>query len=157
MTDESYTYENTIHVQAAPQQVFEALTNADRLQRWFVSRAETDPRPGGSFQFAWEFADAAQNGKQQGRFVELVPGQKVSYTWEARPAPAELTTVTFSVAPEAGGSRVSLAHTGFGTGEAGQKARDYHAGPWDFYLSNLKAYLEAGQDNRAAVLGQKTA
>ena len=156
MTAENYFYEKTVHVHASPQVVFEALTKADRLQGWFLSRAATDPRPEGAFQFTWEFADAAQNGKQSGRFVELVPGQKVSYSWEARPAPAELTTVTFTLAPEGDGSRVSLAHAGFGTDEAGQLARDHHAGPWDFYLSNLKSYLEEGTDNRAAMLGQKT-
>jgi uncharacterized protein YndB with AHSA1/START domain len=155
--DQNYQYEKSITVKAPPQTVYEALTAAGRLQQWFMSRAETDPRPGGPFTFAWEFADAAQNGKQQGRFVELVPGQKVSYTWQARPAPAELTTVSFTLAPEGDGTRVHLAHTGFGTGQDGEAARDQHAGPWDFYLSNLKSYLEEGADNRAAALGQKTA
>jgi uncharacterized protein YndB with AHSA1/START domain len=121
-----------------------------------LTRAETDPRPGGSFKFAWDFADAAQNGTQQGKFVDLEPGKLVRYTWEAKPAPAPLTTVTFMLAPEGNGTRVSLAHTGFGTGDEGKAMRDYHAGPWDFYLANLKSYLEGGVDNRAAMLKQKT-
>ena len=156
MTGENHKYENSIKVQAAPQSVFEALTDAGQLQRWFLSRAETDPRPGGSFAFDWEFADAAQNGQQRGSFLDVVPGKKVSYTWQARPAPEPATTVMFSLEPDGSGTLVRLAHTGFGTGEAGQAARDQHSGPWDFYLSNLKSYLEDATDNRAAVLGQKT-
>jgi uncharacterized protein YndB with AHSA1/START domain len=156
MTTENYAYENAVSVNAPPTVVYEALTSADRLQRWFMSRAETDPRPGGAFTFHWDFADEAQNGTQQGQFVELVPGQKVSYTWQARPAPAPLTLVTFTLAPAAEGTRVSLAHTGFGEGDAGLAALNQHSGPWDFYLGNLKAYLEDGVDHRAALLKQTT-
>ena len=156
MAEENYAYENSVVVQAAPAAVFEALTSADRLQHWFLSRAETDPRPGGPFRFAWDFADAAQNGTQQGKFLEVAPDKKVSYTWEAKPAPAPLTTVTFMLMPEADGTRVSLSHTGFGAGEDGKMVRDHHAGPWDFYLANLKSYMESGVDNRTAMLGQKT-
>ena len=156
MTDENFAYENSVLVLAAPQVVFEALTDAGRLQHWFVSRAETDPRTGGSFKFGWEFDDAAQNGQQQGQFAEVIPGHKVSYSWEASPAPAPLTLVTFTLAPEGAGTRVSLTHTGFGAGEAGRTALGHHSGPWDFYLSNLKSYLEAGTDNRAAMLKQQT-
>ena len=154
MTEENHAYENSVTVKARPAAVFEALTSAERLQRWFMSRAETDPRPGGAFKFAWDFADAAQNGTQQGQFLEVEPGKVVSYTWQARPAPAPLTTVTFTLTPEGDSTRVSLAHTGFGAGADGRAALDQHAGPWDFYLANLKAYLEDGVDNRAAMLKQ---
>ena len=156
MTEVNYAYENSVTVNAPPPAVFEALTAADRLQRWFLSRADTDPRPGGSFNFAWDFADAAQNGAQLGKFVDLTPGKKVSYTWEAKPSPAPLTLVTFTLAPDGDGTRVNLAHTGFGAGQDGQAARDHHAGPWDFYLANLKSYLESGVDNRAAMQKQIT-
>ena len=156
MTEENYVYENSVVVNAPPAAVFEALSSADRLQRWFLTRAETDPRPGGSFKFAWDFDDAAQNGTQQGKFVELTPNKKVSYTWQASPAPAPLTEVAFMLTPEGAGTRVSLAHTGFGAGAEGKTARDHHSGPWDFYLANLKSYLEGGVDNRAAMLKQKT-
>jgi uncharacterized protein YndB with AHSA1/START domain len=156
MSEDSNAYENSVTVQAAPAVVYEALISANQLQRWFLTRAETDPRLGGPFKFAWEFADAAQNGTQQGQFLEVIPGQKVSYTWEAKPSPAPLTTVTFRLTPEGIGTRVSLSHTGFGLGADGKAARDHHSGPWDFYLANLKSYLETGTDNRAAMLGQKT-
>jgi uncharacterized protein YndB with AHSA1/START domain len=155
-TAENYAYENSVRVNVAPSAVYEALTSAEHLQRWLMSRAETDPRPGGAFTFAWEFADEAQNGSQQGRFVELEPGKRVSYTWQARPAPAPLTLVTFTLISEANGTRVNLAHTGFGEGESGQAALNRHSGPWDFYMTNLKTYLEDGVDNRAALLKQKT-
>jgi uncharacterized protein YndB with AHSA1/START domain len=157
MSSENYAYENAVVVRAAPAAVYAALTSADQLQRWFMSRAETDPRPGGAFHFAWNFADAAQNGTQAGKFVEAEPGRVVSYTWQARPSPAPLTLVTFTLSPEGDGTRVRLAHTGFGEGPAGQAALNQHAGPWDFYLANLRAYLEDGVDNRSAVLKQETA
>ena len=156
MNADTFAYENSVTVHAPLSMVVEALTSADKLQRYFPTRVETDPRAGGPFRFAWEFADASQNGTQIGKFLDVSPETRVSYTWEAKPAPAPLTTVTFTLAPEGDGTRVGLAHTGFGAGEEGKAARDHHAGPWDFYLANLKSYLEAGVDNRAAMLKQKT-
>jgi uncharacterized protein YndB with AHSA1/START domain len=157
MTHHDHPYDQTVTVRATPEAVFRALTSAEVLQRWFPTRAQTDPRPGGEFQYGWDFADAAQNGTQKGHYVDCVPGSKVSYTWEAGQNPARQTTVTFTIKPDGDQTTVSLAHTDFGPGPEGEKLRDYHAGPWTFYMSNLKTYLESGVDNRAAALGQKTA
>jgi uncharacterized protein YndB with AHSA1/START domain len=156
MTKENHVYEETVTVNAAPEVVFQALTSAAILQRWFPTRAETEQRPGGQFEYAWDFADAAQNGTQKGYYLEFEPSKKVSYTWEAAPAPAEPTTVTFTLTGQGNHTVVKLAHTGFGPGDEGKTARDHHAGPWGFYMGNLKSYLESAGDNRAAALGQKT-
>src|SRR5258705_9785051 len=80
MNEDDITYENSITVHAPPAAVYEALTSADKLQCWFPTRVETDPRAGGSFKFAWDFAESAQNGTQQGKFLDVVAGKKVSYT-----------------------------------------------------------------------------
>ena len=39
----------------------------------------------------------------------------------------------------------------------GEKMREGHAGPWSFYMQNLKSYLEEGEDERTTKFGQKTA
>jgi uncharacterized protein YndB with AHSA1/START domain len=156
MNPDDHPYEQSVVVNAIPQAVFRALTDAEVLQRWFPTRAQTDPRAGGPYSYAWDFADAAQNGTQNGHYVEVVPGRKVSYTWEAGQTDPRQTLVTFVIEPDENGTRVGLAHTGFGPGQPGGQMRDHHAGPWGFYMSNLKTFLETGADNRAAALGQKT-
>jgi uncharacterized protein YndB with AHSA1/START domain len=85
-----------------------------------------------------------------------VPGKKVSTTWEAKRAAAEPTTLTLTLMGQGNHTVVMLAHIGFGPGEEGKTARDHIAGPWGFYMTNLKSYLESGADKRAVVLAQLT-
>ncbi|HEV8564347.1 MAG TPA: SRPBCC domain-containing protein [Actinomycetota bacterium] len=40
-----------IGLRAAPEEVWAALTDAERLSEWFGVRAEIDPRPGGAVRF----------------------------------------------------------------------------------------------------------
>ncbi len=157
MSDNNNAIVEAVTIQADRARVFKALTDAGELARWFPTRVQSDPRPGGSFKFEWDFNAAEQNGSQTGTYSEIVPDSKIVYGWEAGADPAVPTTVTFELADADGGTAVHLAHTGFGSGPAGDQLREMHAGPWSFYLSNLKAYLEEGKDQRAAALGQKTA
>jgi uncharacterized protein YndB with AHSA1/START domain len=92
-----------------------------------------------------------------GHYANFVSGSKVTYTWDAGQTNPKQTMVTFVIEPNGDETIVTLAHTGFGPGAKGEKLRDYHAGLWSFYMSNLKTYLESGVDNRTAALGQKTA
>ena len=56
--------------------VFEALTDAEQLARWFPTKVESDARTGGKFVYSWEFAQAEQNGSQQGEYLEVVANQE---------------------------------------------------------------------------------
>ncbi len=49
----------TVVIKSSQENVFKALTKADELVRWFPSRAESDPRPGGKFKLFWDFVDAS--------------------------------------------------------------------------------------------------
>ena len=43
--------EKELFLRASPERVFCALTDKAEFERWFVSRAEVDARPGGAFSF----------------------------------------------------------------------------------------------------------
>jgi uncharacterized protein YndB with AHSA1/START domain len=49
MTGENHVYEQSVTVNATPEVVFQALTSADILLRWFPTRAETEARSGGHY------------------------------------------------------------------------------------------------------------
>ena len=127
------------------------------MMRWFPTRVQSDPRTGGKFKFEWDFNAAEQNGSQEGSYLEVIPNKKTSYRWEAGKDPAVPTTVTFELAEADGQTTVQLSHSGWGAGPGAGELREMHAGPWSFYLANLKSCLKAGRDGRAAALGQKTA
>ena len=157
MTGNNNAISESVTIKAKRPQVFKALTEAAELARWFPTRVQSDPKAGGKFKFEWDFNAAEQNGSQTGTYTDIVPNSKIAYAWEAGHDPVVPTMVTFELADADGGTTVHLRHAGFGAGPEGDKLREMHAGPWSFYLANLKGYLEAGTDQRAAALGQKTA
>jgi uncharacterized protein YndB with AHSA1/START domain len=75
--------------------------------RWFPTRVESDPRKGGKYKFAWEFANANENGTQEGEYVEFVPNSMLSYTWKADAVP---TLVSFNLSESGGETTVELDH-----------------------------------------------
>lgn len=145
--------EQSVTIKSQRHVVFNALTDADQLMRWFPTRVESDPRPGGKFKFAWEFANPNENGSQQGEYVEVVPNEKLSYTWTAD---SVLTLVTFVLSEADGETTVELNHSTDQEGADEKKLHDDHANQWGFFLMNLKSYLEAGVDMRKEKLNQIT-
>lgn len=49
--------EREIVVPESPAEVWEALTEPERLEEWFATEAELDPRPGGEGVFRWGDGD----------------------------------------------------------------------------------------------------
>jgi uncharacterized protein YndB with AHSA1/START domain len=145
--------DQSITVNASREQVFNALVEAGGLTRWFLSKAESEAKAGGWFNYSWEFNDADQNGSQEGAYTEVVRPEKVSYPWQAGDTP---TKVTFTVQGDGDKVTVQLVHSGFGAAKNPDQLREMHAGPWQFYMANLKNHLENGGDLRAEQLGQVT-
>ena len=143
----------TVSIRKPLAEVFKALTQADQLIRWFPTRAESDPRSGGNIKLFWEFTDANQNGSQDGKYVEVIPDQKLSYTWQADSIP---TLVTFTLSEANGETKVELDHSTSQNSVDEKKLHDDHSNQWGFFLMNLKGYLEANMDLRNEKLNQIT-
>jgi uncharacterized protein YndB with AHSA1/START domain len=147
------TIELSTEIVAPPEAVFRALVDGDELVRWFPSRAESDPRPGGAFTYTFEFADESQNHISSGSYREVQPNEKVSYPWKA---PHGATEVEFRLRTSNGGTELHLEHTGWGESDEWVQSMENHRQGWSFFLGNLKAYLEAGDDGRMEAMGLKT-
>ena len=62
---------------APAEEVWEALTDPERLAEWFANEVELDPRPGGRGVFRWE------NGEIREALVEEVdPPRRFGFRWE---------------------------------------------------------------------------
>jgi uncharacterized protein YndB with AHSA1/START domain len=60
-----------------PEEVWEALTDPERLAEWFANEVELDPRPGGRGVFRWD------NGETRTATVEEVdPLHRFGFRWE---------------------------------------------------------------------------
>lgn len=151
MSDRSI--ELSTEIDASREAVFRALVEADELVRWFPSRAESDPRPGGSFAYRFDFGDPEKDHVSQGQYRDVVPHERVSYPWKAPQGP---TDVEFRVVPADGATRVELTHSGWGDDAEWAQSQENHRQGWSFFLGNLKAYLEGGDDRRIEAMGLQT-
>jgi uncharacterized protein YndB with AHSA1/START domain len=140
-------------VTAPPDRIFRALTDADELSRWWTTSAESDARTGGSYAYRFEFEDASRNHTYTGEYLHVVPDESVRYPWQTGLGPTE---VAVGLEPEADGTRVRLVHSGWGEGGDWDEAVAMYDQGWSFFLDNLKAYLERGEDARAEAMGMKT-
>ena len=146
-------FNQEITIKSSKDVVFKAISEADELMRWFPTKVESDPRTGGKFKFEWKFTDASQNGSQEGEFVEVIPNEKLTYTWTAK---SISTLVTFVLSESNGETTVELDHSTAQDGADEKMLHDEHADQWGFFLMNLKGYLEAGMDMRTEKLNQLT-
>jgi uncharacterized protein YndB with AHSA1/START domain len=129
--------EKELFIKATPERVFQALTEKEDLERWFVKKAEVDLRPGGAIRLEW-----APDAVEIGKILVLEPPHRLSYTWEAlEPSP---TTITFELTAENDGTRLHLIHTGIGQGEDWDTYYTSISSGWNVHLKNLTAWLETG-------------
>lgn len=149
------TIAQTIEIEASPSAVFRALTDADELSRWWTTSAESDPRTGGSFSYTWEFEEQTErNHMREGVYADVTLDAHIRYDW---PMPLGNTVVDFRLEAAGNGTSLTLEHEGWGTGGDWDQAYEMHAGGWQFFLGNLKSYLERGEDRRGSEMGMKTA
>jgi uncharacterized protein YndB with AHSA1/START domain len=89
-----------------PEEVWSALTEADRLEEWFATDVELEPVPGGEGTFRWG------DGEERHAVVEEVdPERRFAFTWEESRAVIELE-------PTEGGTLLVVTETlgsGWGT------------------------------------------
>jgi len=66
-------------IQAPPDVVFSALTDARDLIRWFCDRASSDAREGGELTAFWKSGKTGIGGRA--RYIRIQPGETVELLW----------------------------------------------------------------------------
>ena len=79
----------------SPDEVWEALTEPERLEEWFATEVELDATPGGTGVFRWG------NGEERNATVtEVEPGRRLAFDWE------DEGTVEFTLDEDPDGTRL---------------------------------------------------
>jgi uncharacterized protein YndB with AHSA1/START domain len=134
--DDSVVCEVTVRARAGA--VYEMFTDPARLVRWIGIRAMLEPRPGGAFRF-----ELVPGEFCSGRYLELVPGRRVVFTWGwesgALPVAPGASTVEVDLSERDGATVVRLTHRGLS-----HAMRAMHADGWVRYLARLAAAVEEG-------------
>lgn len=94
-----------------PEKVWRALTDPALLTEWLLPVFGLELRPGAEFAFKTQ-PYPGWDGTVSCRILEIEAHRKLSYTWVAGEMEID-TVVTFTLAPTASGTRLSLLQTGF--------------------------------------------
>jgi uncharacterized protein YndB with AHSA1/START domain len=127
---------------AAPSKVFAAWTDPEKLKHWFgpgpvtCHRAEFDARVGGRYVLASTTPDG-ETHEVGGMVREIVPNEKISFTWAWKSTPERESLVTITLKPDGGGTIMTLTHEQF----FDEEARDRHQHGWEGSLAKLETYL----------------
>lgn len=128
---------------AAPEKVYAAWADPQRLVQWFgpVSveegsvKADIDLRVGGRYRIS--FRANGNYNEVGGVYREVVPNQKLVFSWAWHSTPERESLVTISIRPEGSGTLLVFNHAQF----VDEKARDNHQRGWTEFLGKLESYL----------------
>jgi uncharacterized protein YndB with AHSA1/START domain len=145
--------DRTIDIKASPHRVWRALTDVSELASWFQVTIEGDIAQGSE---VWMTSVHPQHAGMRWpvRIVELTPPRRMVWQWH----PGEIdpardyahdpqTTVTFTLEPSAGGTRLSVAETGFDALSLERRAKAYadNTQGWTEVLVWLQKHVEAAR------------
>ena len=142
--------DKSIDVPATLDDTWAAWTTREGIVSFFAPDAEIEPRVGGAFHIHIDpGAPKGSKGADDMRFMALQPKQMLSFDWNAPPslseARAQRTFVVVRLEPLGDKlTRVTLHHTGWGTGGEWDKAYTYFDRAWGNVLGNLKKRFEQG-------------
>lgn len=140
----SFVY--VVYINASPQKVWDALTDADITQQyWFNRRNENDSNwKTGS---AWRHIhkDPSSKPDHVGKVLESDPPHKLVVSW-ANPGdeanPIKVSRVTYDLKAREGTTCLTVSHTEL---EDGSKMHKGISEGWPLVLSSLKSFLETGK------------
>jgi len=138
----TFAIEQSYYVKYATERVFNALTEAKSLERWFLSKAKLVPKKGGSFSF-----NGIGGYHMTGILKRFEPNKTVSFSWTDKLERGKLakTLASFEVSGKGKGTLLRLHHTGFKDPEHFAEC----SSRWGYYLTNMKSVLDHRTDLRS--------
>ena len=133
--------EREIHIDAAPEVVYQVISTPEHLREWWPDEADLEAVPGAAGTIAFDGGATVVPLT----VVEADPPRRFSFHWAADAASPVPLTVTFELVPSGAGTLLRFTEAGFR--EKGFEAavleewyRD-HAQGWDHFLPRLVAYV----------------
>jgi uncharacterized protein YndB with AHSA1/START domain len=127
---------------APPAKVFAAWTDPEKMKRWMGPEGvqglscEIDARVGGRYRLVMR----APNGDEHdvsGFYSEVVPNEKLVFSWAWKSTPERESRVTILLKPDGTGTLLTLTHEQF----FDEEARDHHRHGWTGSLDKLEKFL----------------
>jgi uncharacterized protein YndB with AHSA1/START domain len=139
--------EREVVIDAPVERVWELVTEAEHLGRWFGDAgAEVDLRPGGAMALRW-----SEYGTSRGRIEAVEPHRLFAFRWAPFKDPGGLdptegnsTRVEFTLSAEGRGTRLRVVESGFALLDTSDEQRrenlDGNTEGWRIELGELQEY-----------------
>lgn len=125
------TVKQKIHLDAKPQEVYEAYTDAKKHGEFTGAKVKFDNKAGGKFDI-WD-------GGLTGENVELVPGKKIVQKWQAEDWPeGHYSTLTIELFPEKDGTKLVLTQVDVPDDKADEIDDGWHS----YYWKPMREYFK---------------
>jgi len=133
----SYSIKHLLHINAAKEKVYEALTTIHGLSNWWTVETSGDPSPGKEIEF--RFGDAGRN-----KMKVITPEQNDMVEWECTEGPPDWigTRLQFTLETSNDKTRVRFIHDGW------KENGDFYAAccfSWGRYLESLRQLCQTGK------------
>lgn len=140
-----------IAIQAPPDAVWRALTDAEELRRWFPLDARVEPGKGGKIWVSW---GEGMDGEQGIDIWE--PGKHLRTSVQGEGMPVPFAT-DYYIEVRGDTTILRLVSSGFGAGAEWDDMYFGMDGGWSYFLFNLRHYLErhAGKPRSLAFVRRK--
>jgi uncharacterized protein YndB with AHSA1/START domain len=131
-------------IRARPQTVFDAVTTADGIARWWgpdagpVLVAEADPRVGGRYRVRFRKLDCTEH-ESSGEFLEIIRPERVvmSWRWKGRVEDPGESRVEITLKAVREGTELKFVHSKL----YDEQTRRSHEQGWTGSLDKLKAHF----------------
>jgi uncharacterized protein YndB with AHSA1/START domain len=126
-------------LKASPAKVFAAWIDPEKIKHWMgpgeikALSAECDARTGGRFRWVMRAPDGEVHDVS-GVYREVVPNEKLVFTWAWKSTPERESLVTVLIKPDGDGSLLTLTHEKF----FDEEARDRHQHGWTGALDKME-------------------
>jgi len=129
----------TRRLNAPPAKVYAAWTDPEKVKGWMgpgeikVKSVESDLRVGGSYRWLMVAASGEEHDVR-GVYREVVPNEKLVFTWAWKSTPERESLVTVSLKPDGDGTLLALTHEQF----FDEEARNRHNYGWNGALDKME-------------------
>ena len=139
-------------IACSPERAYQHFTQNPLLESFFTVKAEVEPKVGGKYELDWDPSTTPEQATIGCRITALAEMRLLAFDWKGPPPYAEvmngadpLTHVVISFfpgnSPDEGKCHVHIVHSGWGSGEQWQQAREYFDRAWGMVLKSLASKI----------------
>ena len=153
MLKELSRIDRAVEIKAPIERVWRALTDAAEISRWFEVTIEGEFAQGRDVWMKSKHPDYA-GMRFRVRVTEMTPPTRLVWRWHPGAVDPNVdysrepeTTVTFSLEPAAGGTRLTVAETGFDEISLDRRARVFadNTQGWQDVIAAIQKHVEASR------------